>query len=1245
MLEASRTGFPSKSEAYLRLERLMGERILILDGAMGTMIQALRLGEEDFRGSRFRDHATPLQGDNDLLNLTRPELILDIHRAYLDAGADIIESNTFNSTSVSQADYGLPGLARELAREGASLARRACDEAERREPGRPRFVAGSLGPTNKTLSISPSIGDPGFRAISFDELARAYDEEARGLIEGGADILLLETVFDALNAKAAIYAILGIFEETGLRLPLVISGTVVDAAGRTLAGQTPEAFYYSVRHAEPLAVGFNCSLGAEAVLRSVDELALLADCGLSIHPNAGLPNEIGEYDDSPDHMARVLRDYALRSEAKDEAGRDLPGRGINIVGGCCGTTPAHIRAIAAALAGLKPRLPPPHDRRATRLSGLDPLVIGPDSLFVNIGERCNVAGSRRFAKLIREGRHAEALDVARQQVEAGAQAIDVNMDEALLDSPAEMSRFLTLLASEPDIARVPVMIDSSDWETLRAGLKTVQGTCMVNSISLKEGEEPFRLRARELRKFGAAAVVMAFDEKGQADSLERRIGVCTRAYRILTEDLAFPPEDLILDPNVFAIGTGIEEHRHYALDYFAAVSYIKKHLPGALVSGGVSNVSFSFRGNDALRSAIHAVFLYHAKLAGMDMGIVNPEQLLPYEEIPVELRERIEDLVLDRREDATDRVLELAGLIEERGGAGGEDPAWRNLPVAERILHALVKGVVAHIARDVEEARGAYKRALDLVEGPLMQGMNVVGKLFGEGKMFLPQVVKSARVMKEAVSVLLPFMEAEQGDGKRGQGRVVLATVKGDVHDIGKNIVGVVLGCSGYDVIDLGVMVPAHTILDTAVERGADFVGLSGLITPSLEEMVKVASEMERRGMNIPLLIGGATTNPMHTAMRIAPAYSGPVVHVADASLAAGVLERLGSADKRKLFVAELDALHERNREAQRKKREAAEYLPLAEARSARFRSSDRAYLPPRPAKPGIHVAEYSIAELRPFVDWTFFFLAWELKGRYPAILDDPVQGETARRLLEDARSRLALIEREGRARMRAVCGIFPAASRGDDILIYADETRSAQRAVLHCLRMQRRRNDGGSYYSHADFIEAEDGHEDWIGAFAVTCDLRPSGSGAGAGEYGDILEKVLADRLAEAAAERLHFELRTDLWAYAPGERLDTEAILHGNYRGIRPAPGYPPCPDHREKALIVELLDAERRIGITLTESYMMIPAAAVSGWYFSHPESKYFSVGRIARDQIEDYATRRGEDPRITETWLRNELAYDI
>ena len=1237
-------GTMKKTDRFHQLERLLRERILILDGAMGTMIQRHRLDEAGYRGAAFAGHPMPLKGDNDILSLSRPEVILGIHRAYLEAGADIIETNTFNATSISQADYGLAGRAREIARAGAKLARQACDEFEAREPGWPRFAAGSVGPTNKTLSMSPDAQNPAFRAISFDQLAESYSDSMRGLIEGGADILVIETIFDTLNAKAAVWAALNLFEELGTEYPLMISGTVIDASGRTLSGQTAQAFLYSLEHARPLSIGLNCSLGADGIVSHVEEMARHAACAISVHPNAGLPNEIGEYDDTPANMARILGKLARRVMEQDAA---ATGAGVNIVGGCCGTTPEHIKAIAEALRGVPPRMVPERGK-ATRLAGLEPCELDADSLFFNVGERTNVAGSRKFARLIREGKYPEAIEIAREQVEAGAQAIDVNMDEALLDSGKEMGTFLDLVATEPDIARVPVMIDSSKWETLLTGLKRIQGKGIVNSISLKEGEEAFLGKARILRKLGAAVVVMAFDEKGQADGLERKKAICARAYTLLTEKAGFAPEDVILDPNIFAIGTGIDEHRGYALDYIEAASYIKRNLPGALVSGGVSNVSFSFRGNDPLRTAIHAVFLYHAKKAGMDLGIVNPGQLTSYEDIPPEARERIEDLVLNRRPDATERLLDIAGSFSGKGEAEAEDPAWRKLPLAERVGHALVKGFNAHIAADVAELRKEYPKALDVIEGPLMDGLNIVGRLFGEGKMFLPQVVKSARVMKEAVAVLQPYIEAEKSGSGTNRGTMVIATVKGDVHDIGKNIVAIVLNCNNYRVIDLGVMAAAELILDTAVAEKADVIGLSGLITPSLEEMSHIAALMEERGFKLPLLVGGATTNPMHTALRIAPAYSGPVAHVADASLAPGYLEKLLNPALREPFAKELALLHEKNRVLLKARRETLEYVSLAEARKYPFKTGTPGYVPAVPAKPGVGDVAYAVKDVAMYIDWTYFFYAWELKGRYPEILDDETTGAEAKKLLDDARALLRRVQDEKLLEIRGTYGIFPAAGDGDDILIYSGEDRSAVRERLVCLRQQLKKTDGSPYFCHADYMAAAgSGVRDWIGAFAISAGFGVEEGAAEmtakGDEYGAILLKILADRLAEAAAEKLHEDIRKSMWGYSPDEAFDVSSLLRTAYRGIRPAPGYPPCPDHREKARIFALLDAKKRSGMGLTDTFMMVPAASVSGWYFSHPESRYFSVGKLLRDQASDFAARRGESLEETERWLRTELNY--
>ncbi len=1235
-MSTSPTRKPSGRQArQAALDEAVRSRILVLDGAMGTIIQRERLTEEDFRGERFAEWHTALAGANDVLCLTQPRLIRGIHAAYLEAGADLIETNTFNANRISLADYGLEDLARELNREAARLARAAADEAEAREPGRHRWVAGALGPTNRTASISPDVSDPAARNVTFDELVEAYREQALGLMEGGADVLLVETAFDTLNAKAALFAISRALEETALDLPVMVSGTITDRSGRTLSGQTPEAFYVSVAHGvQPgpgrrsglFSVGLNCALGIDQMREHLEELAAVAPVPVSCYPNAGLPNEFGEYDDTPEHMAEVTREFA-------RAGL------VNIVGGCCGTTPDHIRAIADAVADIAPRCPPELPRR-TRLAGLEPLTIGPDSLFVNVGERTNVTGSRRFARLIREGDYQTALEVAREQVKGGAQMIDVNMDDALLDSAAAMEHFLKLVAAEPEIARVPVMIDSSDWAVIEAGLKCLQGKGVVNSISLKDGEEAFRRRARLVRRYGAAAVVMAFDEEGQADTVERRVQVCTRAYRILTEE-GFPPEDIIFDPNVFAVATGMEEHDHYAVWFIEAVRRIKEACPYALTSGGISNVSFSFRGSPEVREAMHAAFLYHAIAAGLDMGIVNAGALPVYDEIPPELLGPVEDVLFARTPDATEVLTRIA---EERTGSTHrrleEDLEWREAPVAERLVHALVHGVDAYIEEDVEEARQRVPRALDVIEGPLMDGMNRVGDLFGSGRMFLPQVVKSARVMKKAVSYLVPYLEAEQTE-RTHKGRVLLATVKGDVHDIGKNIVGVVLQCNGYEVVDLGVMVPADRILEVARTREVDVVGLSGLITPSLDQMVHVAEEMERLGYRQPLLIGGATTSRAHTALKVEPRYSGPVVHVLDASRAVGVVAALLDAGARSGFLAEVRADYARERERRAGRRHRAPLLPLEEARARGLRLDWAAYEAPEPTSPGVHRLDVAVDTLRRYIDWTPFFAAWELKGAYPAILDDPEVGGEARRLLEDAEALLDRLAADARVRPAAVVGLFPAASEGDDIVLEGG-TR------LHHLRQQFAK-DGRPARCLADYVRPQEaGGGDWLGAFVVTAGRGVEELAGEAEEAGDdytaILTKAVADRLAEAAAEWAHERVRRELWGYAPDERLDGAALIAERYRGIRPAPGYPACPDHTEKRTLFALLDAPGALGVELTESCAVRPAASVAGWYFAHPEARYFGVGRIRRDQVEDYAARKGWSPAEAERWLSPNLGYD-
>ncbi len=1226
----------TRARRLAALEALLRQRILLLDGAMGTMIQAYRLTEADYRGTRFADWPRDLRGNNDLLALTRPDVVTDLHAAYLDAGADILETNTFNSNTVSLADYGMEALAREFNVAAAGLARAVADDFEARAPDRPRFVAGVLGPTNRTASLSPDVNDPGFRGISFDELVTAYAEATEGLLDGGADLLLVETIFDTLNAKAALFAIEQVFDRRGERVPVMISGTITDQSGRTLSGQTTEAFWNSVAHARPLAIGLNCALGARDLKPYVQELARIAPCYVSTHPNAGLPNEFGQYDEGPDYMAGLLRDFA-------DAGL------LNVAGGCCGTTPAHIRAIAEALRGVAPRALPEVPPRL-RLSGLEPLTIGPETGFVNVGERTNVTGSAKFAKLVLAGDFEGALEVARQQVENGAQMLDVNMDEAMLDSEAAMVRFLHLAAAEPTIAKVPFMLDSSRWSVLEAGLKCVQGKGVVNSISLKEGEAEFLRQARLCRRYGAAVIVMAFDEQGQADTVERRVAVCTRAYRLLVDQVGFPREDVIFDPNIFAIATGIEEHNDYAVAFFEATRRIKATLPGALVSGGLSNVSFSFRGNTPLREAIHAVFLYHGIRAGMDMGIVNAGALPIYDDIPPDLLERVEDVVLNRRPDATERLLAVADSVKGLAARKQEDLSWRARPVHERLAHALVEGIADFIVEDTEEARKLVEHPIEVIEGPLMHGMNVVGDLFGAGKLFLPQVVKSARVMKKAVAHLVPYIEAAKAEGDaRSKGKVLLATVKGDVHDIGKNIVGVVLQCNNFEVIDLGVMVPCARILERAREEGVDLIGLSGLITPSLEEMSFVASEMAREGLTIPLLIGGATTSKVHTAVKIAPRYPHPVVHVLDASRAVGVAGSLLSDQLRGDFTAQVAAEYADVRAARAERRQAERKATLAEARANRARPA-HAGPPPAPSFLGLRVLDdYPLGELVGRIDWTPFFQTWELAGHYPAILDDPTVGAAARNLFADAQRMLDRIVRERLLRARAVLGFFRANQQGDDVVLWADEARTTPLATLHMLRQQMAKGSGQPNLCLADFVApAEGGLADYVGAFAVTAggglDELVRGFEAAHDDYSSIMAKALADRLAEAFAERLHERVRREFWGYARDEALDNRGLIKEEYQGIRPAPGYPACPDHTEKRTLFDLLQAEANAGIHLTESFAMLPASSVSGWYFWHPDARYFGVGRIERDQVEDYARRKGMPVAEMERWLAPNLAYE-
>ncbi len=1240
--------------AISQLNDLLRQRVLLLDGATGTMIQRLKLEEADYRGQRFADWPSDLRGNNDLLVLTRPEAISDIHHQYLEAGADLIETNTFNATRIAMADYGMEDLSYEINVAAARLAREAADAAS--TPEKPRFVCGVLGPTNRTASISPDVNDPGFRNITFDELVAAYSESTRGLLEGGADIILIETVFDTLNAKAAVFAVQGVFEEIGVEHPVMISGTITDQSGRTLSGQTTEAFYNSLRHANPLSIGLNCALGPDLLRQYVEEMSRVADVFVSAHPNAGLPNEFGEYDLDAENMAEHIREWA-------ESGF------LNIVGGCCGTTPAHIRAMAEAVEGVAPRKPVTPSV-ACRLAGLEPCNIEADSLFVNVGERTNVTGSARFKRLIKEESYEEALDVALQQVENGAQIVDVNMDEGLLDSVAVMPRFLNLMAAEPDIAKVPVMIDSSKWEVIEAGLKCVQGKPVVNSISLKEGEEKFIEQARLVQRYGAAAIVMAFDEEGQADTCERKVEICTRAYRLLVDQVGFPPQDIIFDPNIFAVATGIEEHNNYAVDFIEATRVIKRTLPHALVSGGVSNVSFSFRGNNPVREAIHAVFLYHAIQAGMDMGIVNAGQLAIYDDLPEELREAVEDVVLNRRPDATERLLEIAPKYNNKGQQedAAETAQWRSWPVNKRLEHALVKGITEFIDEDTEEARLAAKQPLDVIEGPLMDGMNVVGDLFGSGKMFLPQVVKSARVMKKAVAWLLPYIEAEKAEGDMSSnGKILMATVKGDVHDIGKNIVGVVLQCNGYEIIDLGVMVPAETILRTAREENVDIIGLSGLITPSLDEMTHVAREMQRTGFDIPLLIGGATTSKVHTAVKIAPGYDHPVVYVPDASRAVGVAGKLLSEEQKPDYVAEIAREYAAIRERRSGKQSRRKSVTLAEARKNRFSVDWERYSPPRPAvldetphngfraepvNGGVVLTfdDYPLQELVERIDWSPFFATWELAGKYPKILDDEVVGEEARKLFSDAQAMLKKIVDEKWLTARAVIGFFPANTVGhDDIEIYEDESRDKPVLTLHHLRQQIERNNNRPNFCLADYVAPRDtGIKDYIGAFAVTAGIgiekHLERFRQAHDDYNAILLEALADRLAEALAERMHERVRKEFWGYALDENLSNEQLIAEAYQGIRPAPGYPACPDHTEKALLWRLLEPEKRIGVKLTESYAMYPGASVSGWYFSHPDSSYYGLGKIQKDQVEEYAERKGMGLEEVERWLAPVLGYD-
>jgi 5-methyltetrahydrofolate--homocysteine methyltransferase len=1211
------------------------KRILIIDGAMGTMIQRYQLSEEDFRGERFKNHPCDVKGNNDLLNITRPDIIKAIHLEYLKAGADIIETNTFSTQRISMADYQMEAISYELSYEGAKIAKESTAEFMAANPGRRCFVAGAIGPTNRTLSMSPDVNDPGYRAIYFDELEAAYTEQVRGLVDGGSDVLLIETIFDTLNAKAAIVAIKKYEKEVNRKLEIMISGTITDASGRTLSGQTVEAFLNSISHAQPLSIGFNCALGAKEMRPHIEELSHKAGCYISAYPNAGLPNEFGAYDETPHETAHFVEDFIEHGY-------------VNIVGGCCGTTPEHISCIAAKAKNVEPRRIPavePH----LRLSGLEPVTITPESIFVNIGERTNITGSPKFSKLILSGDYEAALTVARQQVEGGAQIIDVNMDEGMLDSEAAMTKFLNLIASEPDISKLPIMIDSSKWTVIENGLKCIQGKGIVNSISLKEGEQKFRESAEKVMLYGAAVVVMAFDEQGQADNLERRIEICQRSYDILVNEVGFPASDIIFDPNILTVATGLEEHNNYAVDFINAARWIKQNLPHAHVSGGVSNISFSFRGNNTVREAMHSAFLYHAIQAGLDMGIVNAGMLEVYQEIPPELLERVEDVLFNRREDATERLVEFADTIKTKGKEVVRNEEWRNGPVEERLSHALVKGIIEYLDDDVELARQKYDKPIQVIEGPLMDGMNIVGDLFGAGKMFLPQVVKSARVMKKAVAYLLPFIEQEKLDNPDGKasssaGKILMATVKGDVHDIGKNIVGVVLACNNFEIVDMGVMVPAQEIIKKAREINADVIGLSGLITPSLDEMVHFAKEMEREGFTIPLMIGGATTSRIHAAVKVAPNYSGPVIHVLDASRSVTVCSTLLNDDNKQAYVDGIRGEYDKAREAHLNKKSDKRYKSIEEARTDKFQI-DLEQIAPAPKFLGQRVIEnYPLEELLPYIDWTPFFHTWELRGSYPKIFADKSVGDEAKKLFDDAQELLDKIVKEKLLSAKAVIGFWPANTRGDDILLNVD----GQEVVIHTLRQQGEKVAGEPYYALSDFVAPqESGKEDYFGGFALTagigCDELVAEFERNHDDYNSIMAKAIADRLAEAFAERLHEMVRTDYWGYAQGERLTNQELIKEQYAGIRPAPGYPACPDHTEKATLFELLNVEEQIGLKLTESYAMYPTAAVSGFYFAHPQSRYFGLGKITKDQVEEYAVRKGMTLEDTERWLGPNLSY--
>ncbi len=1219
---------------------ILKNRVLVIAGPMGTNIQQLNLSEKDFRSERFKDHPTDLKGNNDVLSITRPDIISQIHRQLLEAGADIIETNTFNANRISQADYGLEEICYELNEASAKIVRKLADEFSRKHPDKPRFVAGVLGPTNKTASLSPDVHNPAYRHVTYDYLVETYQEAALGLIDGDVDLLLIETIFDTLNGKAALYAIESVFTEKNIRIPVMVSGTIVDASGRNLSGQTVEAFLRSVSHPDILSIGLNCSLGARQLYPYLDRISRIAPFYVSAHPNAGLPNQFGGYDQSPDEMAHEIKTF-------------LDNNFVNIIGGCCGSTPEHIRAIVSEVEK-NPRPRPKIEKdNQLWLSGLEPLLVDRSRNFINIGERTNVAGSKKFARLIKEEKYEEAMSIAREQVENGAQIIDICMDDAMLDAERCMVHFLNLIATEPEIVKVPVMIDSSKWSVIEAGLKCVQGKPIVNSISLKEGEDIFLRQALKIKQYGAAAVVMAFDEKGQADSYERKTEICRRAYNLLTQKIGFPPEDIIFDPNVLAIATGIEEHNNYAVDFINATRWIKENLPHAKVSGGVSNLSFSFRGNNVVREAMHSVFLYHAMQAGMDMGIVNPSMLEVYDSIPGNLLNLVEDVILNRKPDATERLIQFAEEVKEEEKKAGKSEDWRKLTVEERLKHALVKGITDYIEQDVIEVKKNYARALNVIEGPLMEGMNIVGDLFGSGKMFLPQVVKSARVMKKAVSVLQPFIEAEKESGEKGKisasGKIILATVKGDVHDIGKNIVGVVLSCNNYEVIDLGVMVPSDKIFQALDEHRPDLVGLSGLITPSLEVMVDFAMELEKRKMNIPLLIGGATTSKVHTAVKIEPQYSGPVIHVKDASRSVGVVNSLVSRDLRDSFIKSIRSEHEELRSTYADSKSRTNYLPLEEARKNRLRIDWSSAQIHQPSFTGVKVYEdYPMAEIRKYINWVFFFIVWQLRGKFPDLLDDPLQGKEARKLYEDANRLLDKIEKEKLLKANGVVGFFPANSDGDDIEVYTDVSGKKVAARFVNLRNQIRKDDGTPNLCLSDFIAPKSsGIRDYIGAFAVT---------AGIGidsvlkefiiqqdDYSGIMIKALADRLAEAFTELIHEKARKELWGYAIHENLEMENLFHEKYQGIRPAHGYPACPDHSEKETLFNLLNATENSGIYLTESFSMVPAASVSGLMFAHPESKYFFVGKISRDQVDDYAFRKGVTPEVAEKWLASNLNY--